>query len=563
MRELYTERGERLEGQPWQSYPRPQLRRERWLNLNGWWDFTSVAGPVLLPLDYDRKIRVPFCPESLLSGVHTHFPEGQPLYYRRRFTLPAEFRRDRVLLHIGAADQTAEVWVNGTPVGHHEGGYEAFTLDITDALRPEENILEISCRDDLREQRYPYGKQTMKRGGMWYTPVSGLWQTVWLEPVPEQYIEALDIVNRGASVTISTRPALEGTVTVHGLGTYPLKNGTVTIVPGEPHLWSPEDPWLYEFTVEAGEDRVDSYFALRSLETKPVDGVPRLCLNGKPYFFHGLLDQGYWSDGLFTPADPACYAEDILAMKRLGFNTLRKHIKVEPEQFYYDCDRLGMVVFQDMVNNGPYDFFRDTALPTVGIQRLDDRRRHRDARQREAFLKGMEATVRQLHNHPGICYWTIFNEGWGQFDSTAAYRRLRALDDTRWIDSTSGWFRCGESDVESLHIYFKALKFKKSEKPLVLSEFGGYSCKIAEHAFNPDRTYGYGKFTERGAFVDALTRLYREQVAPAVEQGLCAAIYTQVSDVEDETNGLLTYDRRVCKVRPEELCPLADLLRLE
>ena len=171
--------------------------------------------------------------------------------------------------------------------------------------------------------------------------------------------------------------------------------------------------------------------------------------------------------------------------------------------------------------------------------------------------------MRQLHNHPGICYWTIFNEGWGQFDSTAAYRRLRALDDTRWIDSTSGWFRCGESDVESLHIYFKALKFKKSEKPLVLSEFGGYSCKIAEHAFNPDRTYGYGKFTERGAFVDALTRLYREQVAPAVEQGLCAAIYTQVSDVEDETNGLLTYDRRVCKVRPEELCPLADLLRLE
>ena len=557
LQELTTVRGETLSGTPWMVYPRPQMKRDSYVNLNGMWDF-SGDDP-----DRYRSILVPFCPESALSGVKAHFAEGSILTYRRRFSLPEGFHRGRVLLHIGAADQHALVYVNQQLLGQHDGGYEAFTIDITNALQPE-NELKILCWDDLNDQKQPYGKQVLpeKRGGMWYTPVSGIWQTVWLESVPETYIEKLNIENRGYSVTISTVPALDGTVKVEGLGDYELHNGTVTITPASPRLWSPEDPYLYNFTLEAGEDKVESYFAIRALEIKQVGDYPRLCLNGKPYFFHGLLDQGYWPDGLFTPAAPECYADDILAMKKLGFNMLRKHIKVEPEEFYYQCDRLGMVVFQDMVNNGDYNFLRDTALPTAGIQTLDDRKLHTDENIRREFLRQMEATVNQLKNHPSIVYWTIFNEGWGQFDSDAVYEKLRALDDTRWIDSTSGWFRRKKTDVDSRHVYFKKIKLKgDKKKPLVLSEFGGYSYKIMEHSFNQDKTYGYGKFADGEAYANAVEELYREQVVPCVREGLCAAVYTQVSDVEDETNGLLTYDRKKEKLSAAAMRLIARTLQ--
>ena len=559
LQELTTARGEALTGTPWTVYPRPQMKRDSWLNLNGTWDFSDDD------LQTVCAIRVPFCPESALSGVKKHFPEGTILTYRRRFTLPEDFNRGRVLLHIGAVDQHAMVYVNQRLLTQHDGGYEAFTVDITDALQ-QENELKVLCWDDLNDLRQPYGKQVKpeKRGGMWYTPVSGIWQTVWLESVPETHIEKLDIENRGASVTISVRPALEGRVILDG-EEYPLVDGSVTVTPEHPRFWSPEDPYLYEFTVEAGKDRVESYFALRTLEIKKVGDWPRLCLNGKPYFFHGLLDQGYWPDGLFTPAAPECYADDILAMKRLGFNTLRKHIKVEPEEFYYQCDRLGMIVFQDMVNNGDYGYLRDTVLPTVslGSQKwMQDKNLHRDPGTRKQFLTSMEATVHQLKNHPSIVYWTIFNEGWGQFDSDAVCDQLRQLDDTRWIDATSGWFRRKNTDVDSRHVYFRKLKLKGDGKvPLVLSEFGGYSYKIPEHSFNQDKTYGYGKFTEKEAYGNAVEELYREQLVPCIRDGLCAAIYTQVSDVEDETNGLLTYDRRECKLSAAAMRLVAGLLQ--
>ncbi|MBQ7800959.1 MAG: glycoside hydrolase family 2 [Oscillospiraceae bacterium] len=559
--DLMTAAGEKLEGTPWTCYPRPQMKRDSYLNLNGEWDF-AVCPWETLPEAYDRTIQVPFCTESRLSGIGAHFPEDSGLTYRRFVTLPEGFHRGRVLLHVGAADQISMVYVNGECLGGCVGGYQASTYDITDALKAENEIV-IQVRDDLRKTDMPYGKQTLKRGGMWYTPVSGIWQTVWLESVPESYIEKLHIENRGASVLISTEPALDGTVTVAGLGQYALEGGKVTISPENPRFWSPEDPYLYDFTVEAGEDRVGSYFAIRTLEIKKVGNYRRLCLNGEPYFFHGLLDQGYWPDGLFTPASPECYADDILAMKHLGFNMLRKHIKVEPEEFYYQCDRLGMVVFQDMVNNGKYSYVHDTVIPTLfpGSHTLPDRKLHRDELTREMFLLGMEATVKQLKNHPCICCWTIFNEGWGQFDSDSVYEELRRLDDTRWIDSTSGWFRQKKTDVDSRHVYFRKIHLKGTDKPLVLSEFGGYSCKVAGHSFNPDETYGYGKFTEREPFVETVTKLYMEQVVPCVREGLCAAVYTQVSDVEDETNGLRTYDRKVEKLRPEEMLPIARALR--
>ena len=550
---LTTPQGEKLTGNPWQAYPRPQLRRNSYWNLNGLWDFT-VRETGTLPDAYDDQIQVPFCPESKLSGIGKHYPEGSWLFYRRE--LPGAFPEGRVLLHIGAAGQYTEIYVNQIKVGTHTGSYETISVDITDALCGE-NELVIGAQDDLRDYRMPYGKKVTNPGGMWYTPVSGIWQTVWIECVPQQYIEELDIRVSDTEATITTVPPLEGTVTVQGK-VYPLVGGKAVVMPECPRLWSPEDPYLYDFTVTAGEDRVESYFALRTLEIRKIGQYPRLCLNGKPYFFHGLLDQGYWPDGLLTPAAPECYTRDILAMKSLGFNTLRKHIKVEPEEFYYDCDRLGMVVFQDMVNNGDYGYLRDTVLPTFFRQVKDDRNMHRDPDARKAFLDGMEATVHQLKNHPSICYWTIFNEGWGQFDATAAYYRLKELDSSRFIDSASGWFRGCDSDVESLHIYFDMWhRMKPSPRPIVLSEFGGFAYAVPEHIYNPNKIYGYGTCKTAQELNKKLEAIYTDRVIPAVKQGLCASIYTQVSDVEDEINGLVTYDRKVTKVDTQVMKQIA------
>ena len=557
--DLYTSRGEALRGTPWDIYPRPQMRRDSYVNLNGLWDFQDMTEDAL-PTQYSKKILVPFCPESLLSGIGNHYPEGSCLCYRKFFSLPENFCKDRVLLHIGAADQTTQVFLNKVHLSTHKGGYTNITVDITDGLE-EENELVICCTDNLHDLSMPYGKQTLKRGGMWYTPVSGIWQSVWLESVPEIYIQELDIQTDMTSATITVTPKQDGRVLLGGKE-YPLVDGKAVLTPDDPHLWCPEDPYLYDFTVQTATDLVESYFALRSIEARTVNGVPRLCLNGKPYFFHGLLDQGYWPDGIYTPAAPECYADDILAMKQLGFNTLRKHIKVESEEFYYQCDKLGMVVFQDMVNNGDYSFFRDTALPTVGFQKLRDKYMHKDPAGRKQFLAGMEATVQQLKNHPCILYWTIFNEGWGQFDSDAVYEQLRALDNTRIIDSTSGWFRQKKSDVESLHIYFNFWhRLNPTDKPLVLSEFGGYTYAAEGHLFNPDKAYGYKTCTDLKDLQTQLEELYRERILPAIPKGLCAAIYTQLSDVEDEINGLLTYDRKLCKADKDAMCALAQELQ--
>ena len=565
LQELWTPEGECLKNnpeiQPWNVYPRPQLKREHWINLNGDWEF-SASRDALLPREYDLSIRVPFCPEAPLSGIHGHVPEGSWLFYRRKVALPEGFNRGRVLLHIGAADQVADVYVNGKEVCHHEGGYDSFCCDITAALK-EENELIIRCRDDLTNQSYPYGKQVLpeKRGGMWYTPVSGIWQTVWLESVPESYVKKLNIENRGYGVTISIEPALGGIVTVAELGSFDLVDGKVTITPEKPNLWSPENPFLYDFTLEAGEDKIQSYFAIRTLEVKKVGKYPRLCLNGKPYFFHGLLDQGYWPEGILTAPAPESYARDILAMKRLGFNTLRKHIKVEPEEFYYQCDKLGMIVWQDMVNNSDYDFVRDTGLPTVGIQTLPDKWLHRDQLHRTSFLLNAAKAGTQLGNHPSICYWTIFNEAWGQFDSDEVYETFRGWDATRFIDATSGWFRRKQSDVDSRHVYFKKVQLEgDGKKPLVLSEFGGKTYKTEGHIFNPEKSYGYGGCGDIAQLNRAVAALYLEEIVPCIRKGLCAAIYTQVSDVEDEINGLLTYDRRVEKLTPETMLPVAKAL---
>ena len=559
-KQLLTPWGEAMEETPWNIYPRPQMQRDSFFCLNGVWDFCAEG------VAENTKIKVPFAPESLLSGVCKDMGKEAKLRYAKRFSLPEGFQKDRVLLHFGAVDQIAQVTLNGTFVGEHTGGYDAFSFDVTDCLAEDnDNLLEVFVTDESEKHILPWGKQKRRRGGMWYTPVSGIWQTVWMESVPTEYVQGLRIDVGLDFAQIKAYGAQNGEICVtapNGEVKATLQNGEALIHFDQPRLWSPEDPYLYRFTLTAGEDSVKSYFALRTLKIANVDGFSRILLNEKPYFFHGLLDQGYFSDGIYTPASPEVYEFDILSMKKLGFNMLRKHIKVEPEQFYYDCDRLGMVVFQDMVNNGDYSFLRDTALPTVGMKRLNDKHMHRDPKSRQAFVEGMERTVRQLYNHPCICYWTIFNEGWGQFESAKMYEHMKTLDTSRVIDTASGWFAGAPSDVESLHVYFKPVKLRSAQKPIVLSEFGGYSYKPEGHVFNPYKTYGYRFFEKREDFEDALIKLYEEEVIPALWKGLCAAVYTQVSDVEDETNGLLSYDRKVVKVGEERMRKIAERLKL-
>ncbi len=556
---LFTENGENFDINNWNEYPRPQMKRDSFFCLNGEWDFaTNLTGE--LPKIFCEKIVVPFCPQSALSGINQNIDDKFYLIYKKDFTLPKNFNKGRVLLHFGAVDQIATVILNGKKIGEHKGGYEPFHFDITDCLA-KNNTLFVVCKDNLDTHHLPYGKQKHRRGGMWYTPVSGIWQTVWLESVPKTYIKSLKIDTDCKKATVVANGIKDGILslkTTDGDQYFELKNGKVKIVLKNPLLWSPEAPNIYTFTIVSGEDRVESYLAFRKIEIKTVKGVKRICLNGKPYFFHGLLDQGYFPDGIFTPASPQEFKNDILTMKNLGFNMLRKHIKIEPQLFYYYCDIYGMAVFQDMVNNGDYSFLRDTALPTVGFKKLPDRLLHRNKATREAFIDGMLSTVNTLYNHPSIVYWTIFNEGWGQFCSDDMYLALKSVDSSRIIDSTSGWFKGNLTDVESEHIYFKPVKLKKSDKPIVLSEFGGYSYKPKNHVANINNIYGYKFFKTKEDFMDAFYKLYDGEIIPNIKNGLCGAVYTQVSDVEDETNGLLSYDRKILKVEKAKMLEIAN-----
>ena len=537
-------------GIPWEEYPRPQLKRDSFFCLNGPWRFAINGTEV-------GEILVPYPPESRLAGVPA--PErGDQLTYEREFTLPEGFRRDRVLLHFGAVDQECTVYLNDVELGSHVGGYLPFSFDVTAHLQ-ETNTLRVIAFAPLATD-LPYGKQREDRGGMWYTPVSGIWQTVWMESVPEKYIRGVKLQPSMDSVIITVDG--DGPFTVECDGKrYRPKSNRFRIRPENPKLWTPENPHLYPVIVRNCDDAVETYFALRTIGTKVIDGVPRLCLNGKPYFFHGLLDQGYWPDGLFLPGSPEGYSWDVKTMKDLGFNTLRKHIKIEPERFYYDCDRLGMIVFQDLVNSGPYHYLRDTAIPPIG-GKLATYHEAPSERRRNFFLIHGEETLRHLYNHPCIVLYTLFNEGWGQHDTQNLYRHFRAMDPSRIWNAASGWFKNSDSDVQSEHIYFGSLKMKPTgRRPLLLTEFGGYSCALAGHRFNPDEEYGYQKYPTAEAFQKALTRLYRQEILPQIKTGLCGCVLTQLSDVEDETNGLVTYDRKVIKADREEMQAIAAAMQ--
>ena len=543
----------------WDTHPDPQMKRENYVSLCGKWSLSVSSKKGVAALG---DISVPYPPESRISGIERQLKKGEKYIYKKPFILPDNMRGERVVLHFGAADQIAEVSLNGKHLGEHVGGYLPFEFDITDSLVDGENSLSVTVTDDL-DHDLAWGKQRRNRGGMWYTPTSGIWQSVWLERVPENRIESIKMTPDLKGIKLSVKGGTDKKkITLKESGKEYVFSGSETYIEVDcPKLWTPETPYLYEFTLESGSDKIESYFALRTVGIEKVNGKSYICLNGKPYFFHGLLDQGYFSDGIYTPATPEALENDILEMKRCGFNMLRKHIKIEHKLFYYYCDKHGMAVFQDMVNSGNYSFLVDTALPTAGIKKGISHKA--TPRRRETFERDSAWTVEHLYNHPSVCYYTIFNEGWGQFDADAQYTRLQALDPTRIWDATSGWFTEKKSDVQSEHIYFKKLDLKNDpQKPLALSEFGGYSCKIPDHSFNLDKTYGYSFFTDREKFEDAVEKLYLDEVIPLIDRGLSAAVYTQVSDVEDETNGLLTYDRQILKVDPERMTKIAEKINL-
>lgn len=564
----------------WQDYPRPQLKRDSYLSLCGTWQLAVKKYEVKIQ-KYSRfsrryseletgdfaltqlgEITVPYPPESRISGIERQLEENETYLYTRQFTLAESFIKDKVLLHFGAVDTNAVVMINGQLAGTHRGGYLPFTLDITHCVKAGENTITVEVEDTL-DIDLAYGKQRKDRGGMWYTPISGIWQPVWIESVPENYIENIRITPALDSVTIEiTGGSEEKTILINtdrGVTTHLFTGNKTTIPITNPQHWSPENPYLYHFEIICDSEKVQSYFALRTVTIEKAKGQSYICLNGKPYLFHGLLDQGYYSDGIYTPATPAGFVWDILEMKKLGFNTLRKHIKVEPDLFYYYCDKYGMLVFQDMMNAGKYNYIIDTVLPTIGMKKGVT---HKPTeRRKEFFEKECRILVDLLYNHPSVVYYTIFNEGWGQYDADRIYRELKDYDPTRVWDATSGWFIEKESDVDSHHIYFRRIKLKaRRERPLILSEFGGYSWKVENHSFNLDEEYGYKKFKSGEELTKGLCEIYYKDIVPAISKGLNAAILTQVSDVEDETNGLATYDRQVIKTDTTAMTAVAKAL---
>ncbi len=542
---------------PLPEYPRPQLRRESFYNLNGVWDYAITASGDE-PEVWDGEIVVPFSPEAPLSGAARGPAKDEFLHYRRSFTLPDGFRKDRVLLHFGAVDQIAEVFVNGVSAVKHSGGYWPFSADITSLLREGENVLCVTVRDNADDPTFAYGKQRYKRGGMWYTAQSGIWQTVWLESVPEVHIVSLRITPEfdDARVRIELETAGESraaiTCDVRGedgsfvAGSW--AKGGVCVVPlPDFRAWTPDDPYLYALDITCGEDHVESYFAMRKFSYVELGGHKVFGLNNVPLFHNGLLDQGYYPDGLLTPPSDAAMVHDIETMKRCGFNMLRKHIKIEPLRWYYHCDRLGMIVWQDMVSGGqPYSFLHVSALPTLGVVDLPDRDAKPYGRSgmlsRARFRREMADTVRHLYNCPCIALWTVFNEGWGQFDALEMANELKMLDATRFIDHASGWQDQGREEMKSRHIYFRPVKLKNDGRALALTEYGGYVLAVDGHRWT-DRVFGYRICRDSAALARDYEKLMLGQVLPH--------IYTQITDVEEELNGLMSYDREVLKI-PEE-----------
>ena len=565
---------------PLAEYPRPAMRRDSCEILNGPWQY-AITQTAEYPAAWQGSILVPYSPEAPASGVNRTLQPGQWLHYHRLFAPPAG-EGGRVLLHFGAVDYACAVQVNGHLAGGHRGGYWPFTLDITDLLNGTgRNSLWVAVQDPTGHGTQARGKQTLKPGGMFYPAQSGIWQTVWLERVPDNYIQTLTVTpdydartvtvrvhtaKPGGAVNLWAMVRAGGVTIAEDWGSDEAdQDGEVTLNIPEEHFfpWSPDTPFLYDLTVgtnqgeEAEFDTVHSYFALRKWSCAPdAHGVLRFCLNDKPILLNGLLDQGYWPEGLYTPPSDAAVERELSEVKALGFNLLRKHAKIEPQRWYYHCDRLGLIVWQDIVNGGSaYNLWFVTYLTNV-LQPL--LRRFPDGKAaysllsrakpagREEYAHELADTVQALRCHPCIACWVPFNEGWGQFDARKAVQTLRTLDGTRLVDEASGWFDQGGGDVHSLHNYFYPLRIRPQKRTVALSEYGGIAWPMPGHE-PPHKTYGYGTAKDRQELTARYKKLQLKTVLPQLEKGLSALVYTQLTDVEDEVNGLFTYDRAAVK----------------
>jgi beta-galactosidase/beta-glucuronidase len=542
------------------EYPRPQLVRERWLNLNGLWQFAIGKKDDAPPIgrDLNEQILVPFPVESALSGV---MKQADRLWYRKTFKVPANWSGSRILLHFGAVDWETQVWLNGKDLGTHRGGYDRFSFDLTPALNAE-GVQELVVRvfDPTDAGTQPRGKQVRRPGGIFYTPTTGIWQTVWLEPVPQSHINGLNIVTDlksqeiriQASLNPSTANARLEISILDGDKIVASGSGGVDLpltlkFPKDAKLWTPDTPFLYGVKVElkSGEsvvDRVTSYTGLRSIEVAKDDqGVNRLKLNGRFVFQVGPLDQGFWPDGISTAPTDEALKYDIEVTKQLGFNMTRKHVKVEPDRWYYWCDRLGLLVWQDMPSGDK----------SIGPNDPDIKRTEASAKQHEAELKAM---IDGLRNHPSIIMWVVFNEGWGQYDTARITDWTKSYDPTRLVNSTSGWAdRPGVGDVHDLHSYPRpAAPPLEPNRAGVLGEFGGLSLGVDGHTWE-SKIWGYQAAAGKEDLTRKYERLLREAWDMKAAKGLNALVYTQLTDVETEANGLLTYDRAIIKADLERV----------
>lgn len=556
---------------PLSEYPRPQFVRDSYLSLNGSWHY-EIRENEKMPDRFLGNITVPFSPETELSGVCRVLKPNEYLFYEKTFTLPENFNKGRVFINFGAVDQIAEVFVNGRFVGSHKGGYTPFKFEITDFINcNKENQLVVKVRDFTDTKSYSRGKQKSKRGGIWYSPQSGIWQSVWLESTPVNYLESVRITpdydNSCVYFEYNGSSGIEKNVEVFVYDGDTLvaqtKGDTVEIENFK--SWSPENPFLYNVEFKAFGETIKSYFGMRKFSVgTDENGIKRLFLNNKPYFHNGLLDQGYYPDGFLTPPSNQAMEQDVLFAKSAGFNMLRKHIKIEPLLWYHYCDVNGIIVWQDMVNGGGKYGLETSVLPFLGIK-IDDTDykafNRQDKEGRELYYKELEETVNHLYNCPCIAVWVPFNEGWGQFDSALAYSKIQLLDTTRIIDTASGWHDMGKTDVISKHIYFTPIKVKKGDKPYVLSEFGGLGLKIQNHTFN-DRMFGYKIYRSQQTLSSAYEKLFNKVIIPQIKAGLSATVYTQLTDVEDELNGLMTYDREVAKIDIEKLKKINERVKL-
>lgn len=564
---MLTEFGEKIDKNcPLAEYPRPQFVRNSYINLNGSWkcEFSKSSE---LPSDFKTEITVPFSPETPLSGVGRVLEPTEYLHYEKRFDIPSDFNKGRVFIHFGAVDQIADVYLNGVHIGSHSGGYTPFSIEITDNIKEGENRLNVTVRDFSDTKQYSRGKQKFNRGGIWYSPQSGIWQTVWLESTPKEYLHSVKITPDFDNEQVRFDFEADAEVLVSVYDGDMLIAETAEKVVRIPNFkpWSPESPFLYNVVFSCGKDRVRSYFGMRKFSVgKDENGMPRLFLNNKPYFHNGLLDQGYYPDGFLTPPSNEAMEYDVKTVKKMGFNMLRKHIKIEPLLWYHYCDVNGILVWQDMVNGGGKYGLEVSVLPFIGIN-LDDTNyktfKRTDASQRESYYKELREMLDALYNCPCIAVWVPFNEGWGQFDSAKAYKFIKEFDKTRVVDSTSGWHDRGVTDVISKHIYFTPIKVKAGAKPYVLSEFGGFSHRVNGHTFN-NKMFGYKIYNSPESLAKAYKKTFEKVIIPQISKGLSATVYTQLTDVEDELNGLLTYDRKAVKIPVDILKKINERVKL-